>query len=87
MGARDPYEIVAGCLFGCAVGDALGAPVEMLSLAQIRARFGPDGIHEFAPAYGKTGAITDDTQMTLFTAEGLIRARGRLRRHLSLIHI
>jgi len=26
------------------------------------------------PAYGRTGAITDDTQMTLFTAEGLLDA-------------
>jgi len=30
----------------------------------------------YLPAYGRDGgAITDDTQMTLFTAEGLIRAR------------
>lgn len=66
-----------GCLLGGAVGDALGAPVEFLSDAQIRARFGPDGIDDFAPAYGVLGAITDDTQMTLFTAEGLIRAHVR----------
>ena len=32
---------------------------------------------EFAEAYGRPGAITDDTQMTLFTAEGLIRAYVR----------
>nr|WP_286731728.1 MULTISPECIES: ADP-ribosylglycohydrolase family protein [unclassified Thiomonas] len=30
-----------------------------------------------APAYGKLGAITDDTQMTLFTAEGALRAYVR----------
>src|SRR5690606_10591138 len=29
---------------------------------------------EYAPAYGGLGKITDDTQMTLFTAEGLLRA-------------
>jgi len=28
----------------------------------------------YVPAYGRTSAITDDTQMTLFTMEGLIRA-------------
>jgi len=68
-----------GCLLGGAVGDALGAAVEFQSLAEIRARFGSGGIHDYAPAYGRRGAITDDTQMTLFTAEGLIRAddRGR----------
>ncbi len=66
-----------GCLVGGAVGDALGAPVEFMSHSQIVAQFGPGGIRDFAPVYGLTGAITDDTQMTLFTAEGLIRANVR----------
>ena len=68
-----------GCLLGGAVGDALGAVVEFESLAEIRARFGPGGIRDYAPAYGRLGAITDDTQMTLFTAEGLLRADTRHR--------
>jgi ADP-ribosyl-[dinitrogen reductase] hydrolase len=68
----------AGCLLGGAVGDALGAPVEFMSLAQIRERFGPAGIRGYSPAYGRLGAITDDTQMTLFTAEGLIRGHNRV---------
>ena len=63
-----------GCLLGGAVGDALGAPVEFLSMAEIRRQFGKEGLRDYAPAYGRLGAITDDTQMTLFTAEGLIRA-------------
>jgi ADP-ribosylglycohydrolase len=62
-----------GCLFGGAVGDALGAPVEFLKLSEIEARFGRGRIRDYAPAYGRLGAITDDTQMTLFTAEGLLR--------------
>ncbi len=62
-----------GCLVGGAAGDALGAPVEFLSHAEIVACFGSDGITAYAPAYERMGAITDDTQMTLFTAEGLIR--------------
>ncbi len=70
-------EKLRGCLLGGAVGDALGAPVEFLSIAEIKARFGPDGIQDYAPAYGRLGAITDDTQMTLFTAEGLLRAYVR----------
>ncbi len=72
---------IRGCLLGGAIGDALGAPVEFLSLEEIHAQFGPFGIREFAAAYGRLGAITDDTQMTLFTAEGLLRAsvRGRLK--------
>jgi ADP-ribosylglycohydrolase len=70
-----------GCLLGGAVGDALGAPVEFLSRDAILDRFGPDGISTFAPAYGRLGAVTDDTQMSLFTAEGLIRSwvRGTLK--------
>ena len=48
-----------------------------MSHSQIVARFGPGGIRDFAPAYGRTGAITDDTQMSLFTAEGLLRAHTR----------
>jgi ADP-ribosyl-[dinitrogen reductase] hydrolase len=63
-----------GCLLGGAIGDALGAPVEFLRWSEITSRFGPEGIRDFAPAYGRLGAITDDTQMTMFTAEGLIRA-------------
>lgn len=68
---------IRGCLLGGAVGDALGAAVEFDSLASIREKFGPSGITGFASAYGTLGAITDDTQMTLFTAEGLIRAEQR----------
>ena len=71
-----------GCLLGGAAGDALGAPVEFMDLAAIHAQFGPLGIRDMAPAYGRTGgAITDDTQMTLFTAEGILRAhvRGMMR--------
>lgn len=66
-----------GCLLGGAVGDALGAPVEFMDLAAIHKTFGPLGIADFAPAYGQIGAITDDTQMTLFTAEGFLRAHVR----------
>jgi len=63
-----------GCLLGGAVGDALGAPVEFMSRAEIRARFGESGIGSCEAAYGRRRAITDDTRMTLFTAEGLPRA-------------
>lgn len=69
----DPARIL-GCLLAGAAGDALGAAVEFSSWDEIRDRFGPKGIRRFAEAYGRLGAITDDTQMTLFTAEGLIRA-------------
>ena len=66
-----------GCMLGGAVGDSLGAPVEFLSLDQIRRRHGGFGITQFEEAYGRKGSITDDTQMLLFTAEGLILSKVR----------
>lgn len=59
------------------MGDALGAPVEFHTREQVLAQFGREGITSYAPAYGGLGRITDDTQMTLFTAEGLLRYRVR----------
>src|SRR4051812_44426694 len=75
-----PLDRYRGCLLGGAAGDALGAAVEFDSLASIHRRFGPDGILAPAEAYGRVGAITDDTQMTLFTAEGVLQADDRLER-------
>ncbi len=78
---------IRGSLLAGAVGDALGAPVEFLTLEEIHARLGPAGVTGHLPAYGRAGgAITDDTQMTLFTAEGVIRAlvRGS---HRGIVHI
>jgi ADP-ribosylglycohydrolase len=66
-----------GCLLGGAVGDALGAPIEFMSLAAIRRKFGIEGLTDYASAFGRLGAITDDTQMTLFTAEAVIRSHNR----------
>ncbi len=61
-----------GCLLGGAVGDALGAPVEF---APITSR--SEGVTGFPTGRAE---VTDDTQMTLFTAEGLIRASVGSRR-------
>jgi ADP-ribosylglycohydrolase len=89
MAAAEPRREIGffqGCLLGGAVGDALGAPVEFKSLAEIRDRYGPAGIRDFDAAYGVRGAITDDTQMTLFTAEGIIRANNRGRSR-DIVHV
>ncbi|MEH6585197.1 MAG: ADP-ribosylglycohydrolase family protein [Halioglobus sp.] len=75
----DELSSFRACLLGGAVGDALGGAVEFMSLDAIQKRFGPGGIRDYATAYGREGAITDDTQMTLFTAEGLIRGLVRER--------
>ncbi len=60
-----------GCLFGGAVGDALGYPVEFRTAEQIFANYGEKGIQDYELFYGKA-YISDDTQMTLFTANGLL---------------
>jgi ADP-ribosylglycohydrolase len=73
--ALDSYRSrVVGCFLGGALGDALGAPVEFSSLAEIREHHGDTGITGLAPYHGRLGLVTDDTQLTLFTAEGLITA-------------
>jgi ADP-ribosylglycohydrolase len=72
--APTPQSRFRGCLLGGAVGDALGAAVEFMTREQITQRYGRRGITAFDVAYGRAGAITDDTQMTLFTADGLLRA-------------
>ena len=72
----DVPDRIRGCLLGGAVGDALGAGVEFWSSEEIARALGPGGVADPVPAYGHPCPITDDTQMTLFTAEGLLRARA-----------
>jgi ADP-ribosylglycohydrolase/protein-tyrosine phosphatase len=69
---RPPEERVLACLLGGATGDAFGYVVEFASLRVIRERFGHGGIKTPVLAQGKL-IVSDDTQMTLFTLEGLLR--------------
>ena len=41
-----------------------------MSRAQILQQLGENGITDYADAYGGKGKVTDDAQMTLYTAEG-----------------
>ncbi|MFW5653773.1 MAG: ADP-ribosylglycohydrolase family protein, partial [Planctomycetota bacterium] len=55
-----------------------GWPVEFLTWNEIQDRYGPEGITDPVPApHSGKFEITDDTQMTLFTAEGLLRSNVR----------
>lgn len=65
-----------GAMYGLAIGDALGFPVEFLGLEEIREKFGPEGVTDFIKMFNELplGAYSDDTQMTLATANGLITA-------------
>ena len=70
MNSIDKYR---GCLIGGAAGDALGYAVEFLSEGTIFGRYGESGIMEYELTNG-VAQISDDTQMSLFTANGLLYA-------------
>ena len=69
-----------GCLVGGAVGDALGYAVEFMSADAIFKKYGENGITEYDLRHG-VAEISDDTQMTMFTATGLLvgTTRGMMR--------
>lgn len=66
---------------GGAIGDALGWPVEFMKFCDVIREFGDQGITDLICNKSGKAEITDDTQMTIFTAEGLLRAgtRGNLK--------
>lgn len=78
---KHSFPYYYGAILGGAVGDALGAPIEFMSYEEIEAIMGPDGVRNFIMPQGqKYALITDDTQLTLFTAEGLLRSATRAHR-------
>jgi len=72
---RDPDRF-RGCLIGGAAGDALGYAVEFMHEREIFSRYGKSGITEYELRNG-VAEISDDTQMTLFTATGLLYGTTR----------
>ena len=72
---------VLGCIVGGAVGDALGYAVEFNNWQTISGRYGEQGITRYETDDRGLALISDDTQMTLFTAAGLLlgMTRGAMR--------
>lgn len=70
---KKQLDQIRGCMFGGAVGDAMGYSVEFRDEQEIFSTYGPEGITEYRKdkASGKA-LISDDTQMSLFTADGLL---------------
>ena len=68
---------IKGSFIGGAVGDALGYPVEFMSERRILDEYGKDGITEYILRNG-VAQISDDTQMSLFTANCVLFAETRL---------
>lgn len=65
-----------GCLIGGAAGDALGYAVEFLNEDRIFEKYGDKGINSYELVNG-VAQISDDTQMTLFTANGILLGETR----------
>lgn len=64
---------IRGSLIGGAAGDALGYPLEFGNWDQIRRRYGEKGLQSYVLDFEDGEAIiSDDTQMTLFTANGIL---------------
>lgn len=64
---------VHGCLLGGALGDSLGYAVEFDDVDAIRSRYGAAGLTSFGQLDGDSH-FSDDTQMTLYTVDGLVEA-------------
>lgn len=67
-----------GCILGGAIGDALGYPVEFLNINEIYDKYGVSGIKDLkVDRFSRNALISDDTQMTLFTIEGILTFENR----------
>ncbi|WP_158879655.1 ADP-ribosylglycohydrolase family protein [Amycolatopsis anabasis] len=76
-GFRHGWQRVTGAYVGFAIGEALGAAVDTLSLAEIRAKFGERGVTDFETAFERPGQIGSLTQRLLFFTESVIRSPHR----------
>jgi len=74
-------DCIRGSLMAGAAGDALGYPVEFMSRGSILSRYGEPGITTFELDCTGKALVSDDTQMTLFTANGMLMGltRGYMR--------
>lgn len=80
MGNIDKYR---GCLLGGAAGDALGYAIEFDREEAIAARYGSHGIRDYQLDERGLAPFSDDTQMTLYTANSLLCSLAALSAHTS----
>lgn len=73
---RDKDQVL-GCMIGGAVGDALGYAVEFEPYSTIIGRYGKPGIKRYHLNRQGLAEISDDTQMSLFTAAGILLGMTR----------
>lgn len=74
-------DCIYGSLMAGAAGDALGYPVEFMSRNAILSKYGSNGITQFELDKNGKALVSDDTQMTLFTINGMLMGitRGCMR--------
>ena len=72
-----------GCLLGGAAGDALGYAIEFDREEAIAARYGSHGIRNYQLDERGLAPFSDDTQMTLYTANSLLCSLAALSAHTS----
>ena len=87
---------IRGSLIGGAIGDALGYPVEFIyDYRTIQKKYGEKGITCYDTSHSWRGEgekdakawVSDDTQMTLFTACGLLNAQANITKPAYLGHL
>ncbi|WJV54323.1 ADP-ribosylglycohydrolase family protein [Pectobacteriaceae bacterium CE90] len=81
---RNPHDAILGCLYGQAVGDAMGMPSELWPQEKVRHYFG--WISDFLPGPDENiaakgfiaGEYTDDTQQAIALLNAVIEANGEV---------
>lgn len=94
MDKNEMTKKIWGVLAGCALGDAMGMPTEMMSRKDINSEF-PEGVTDFSTttdkdAFGRSmqaGEITDDTVNTLLLVQMLIDSEGKINTNLYLDYL
>lgn len=82
MKTNNLQDRIRGSLAGGAIGDALGYPIEFEAYESLHSRYGDEGLTRYDVNHyssdntseDNVAIISDDTQMTLFTANGLLNA-------------
>lgn len=74
------FDRIRGALYGVAVGDALGGPLEFMARPAVRRAY-PQGLREMVGGGWLNlcpGETTDDTAMTICVADGIVAANGAM---------
>lgn len=71
-GSTDGKSRYLGCMIGAAIGDSMGYTMEVPMDEEVWSNYSENGIKEpyYNPQFGKS-LVSDDTQMALFTMDGL----------------